>query len=848
MHTTRLCSHLSVAACLAFVCLVCSKSALAQGYRLEANRLAVDPDDWRDWSAAPGTAQFDANGVLPALIAGANQAVVGISVLAAGTDAGRAVNATDGDISTFWEPDVDEPKANWWLELDLGRMVNATRIILHFADEGDGDPFYQFNVLVSEGTTAFAGSKAVSYTRVGRSELPNTTRRRFDFDLTPRRPADGDFVGDPIRFVMLQLTDSRGGRAEEITASAWDGLDAGRQGAVDYYRREVAGSLRLIDADQYESLAPERQGPIRFYRRELPRLTEIEVLTAGQNLGLSILDREGALNGFGDLGSEQLVVDGDFNTAWATPSAYANPVENPERSLIVDLGASFWLERLHLLYNVTQASGPFPNYVMRVSDGARAPDGSLVWTPISARGVGDFNTIGNVIGPDEVITEFQSIVFPPTRTRFFRLDYLVQVFSGCAGLGCSASVREIQFYGGGYLPEVRLESPLIELGNRPLTLDNITWEADVPDGTELDIRTRSGNDLSRLVRFFTTTGTEVTETQYRALLSFQRGDSLVTVIPGDDWSNWSQRYEETGDVVASPSPRQYLQLEATLRSEDPRLAARLQRLAVTLQSPLAAQLVAEMSPLRIEDTGTDALFTLYVRPEFEGSDPGFQQLLIDGPPGARLALVDVVAGTEEQLSDGTTTGLDVSLRSTQADSLWLQLPTNFRTNGELLAVQFNARLFGAGNPFAVAAGRDKGGIVRWQQVDGGEASVLGEGRGLNVLAPFAESLVRQVEVRPRVFSPNGDGINDEVTFLFSVFKIAVEKSMFVELYDLSGRRVQRLTSPAGVPVGEQSLTWDGRGDNGDLVPPGLYLARFGLDVDATDDRGATVTRMVAVTY
>ena len=81
-----------------------------------------------------------------------------------------------------------------------------------------------------------------------------------------------------------------------------------------------------------------------------------------------------------------------------------------------------------------------------------------------------------------------------------------------------------------------------------------------------------------------------------------------------------------------------------------------------------------------------------------------------------------------------------------------------------------------------------------------------------------------------------------------MFKIAVEKSMFVELYDLSGRRVQRLTSPAGVPVGEQSLTWDGRGDNGDLVPPGLYLARFGLDVDATDDRGATVTRMVAVTY
>lgn len=847
MLTTHSCFRLRVNVCLVILAMVCSGAAFGQGYRLEANRLVVDPDDWRDWSVAPGTAQVDADGVSPALIPERNEAVLGITVLAAGTDGGNAVNAVDGDLTTYWQPDIDEPPQTWWLELDMGRMINATRIVLHFAGPDEGDPFYQFNVLVSEGTLAFSGSKAVAYARVGRSELPNTTQQRFDFDLTPRRPADANFIGDPIRFVMVQLTDSRGGRAEEITAAAWEGLAAGRRGAVDYYRREAEGSVRLIDADQYASLTAERQGPIRYYRRELPRLMEVEVLAAGQNLGLGILGREGQLDGFGNLGSEHLVVDGDFTTAWATPSAYASPVEDPERSLFVDLGASFWLDRLHLLYNVTQASGPFPNYVMRVSDGTRAPDGSLVWTPVSARGVGDFNVIGNVIGPDEVITEYQSIVFPPTRTRFFRLDYLVQVFFGCAGLGCSASVREIQFYGGGYLPEVHLESPLIELGSRPLTLGTLTWEADVPENTELDIRTRSGNDLTQQIRFFTSTGTEVTEEKYRALLSFQRGDSLVTVIPGTGWSNWSQRYEGSGSVVSSPSPRRYLQLEVRLRSDEPRRAAQLRRLEMTLQSPLAAQLVAEMSPLRITGTGTDELFTLFIRPTFEGADPGFQELLIDGPPGARLAFVDVVTGTDEQLSNGATTSLDITLRSTQTDSLWLRLPTNYRASNELLAVRFNARLFGAGNPFSVAAGQSQGDSVHWQQVDGGEATSLGEGRGLNVLAPFAESLVRQVEVRPRAFSPNGDGVNDEVRFHFSVFKIAVEKSLFVELYDLSGRRLRRLTLPASIPVGEQTLTWDGRGDNGDLVSPGLYLARFGIDVD-DDDGSAVATRLVAVTY
>lgn len=821
--------------------------AAAQGYRVDADRLVVDADDWGDWQAPPGTAHVDAEGVRPARIAGATLATASATILAAGSDAVGAANAIDGDPETFWQPDIDGPPRSWWLEIDLGRMVNATRIVLRFAEEVEGDPFYQFNVLVSDGTTAFAGSQSLAYARVGRNDLPNTNHQRFEVELAPRRPADSQFVGDPVRYVMVQLTDSRGRRAEEVTADTWSRLPDDQQGAVDYYREEASGQLRLIDADQYGVLSEANRGPIRSYRRERPRLSEVEVLTAGENLGLGILAREGRLEGFGNLGSEVLTVDGDFNTSWATPSAYASPVEDPERSLFVDLGTTYWLERLHFLYNVTPASGPFPNYVMRVSDGSRAPDGSLVWTPVSARGVGDFEVIGRAVGEDDTITEFQSIVFPPTRTRFFRLDYLVQVFFGCSGLGCSASVREIQFYGGGFLPHVVLRSPLIELGDRPLTLGALTWEAAAPEGTALDIRTRSGNALAVLVRYFNSSGGEVTEERYRGLLSFQRGDTLSTAVAGPDWSGWSQRYEHSGEVVSSPSPRRYLQLEVTMRADDPELAPRLRSLAVRLEAPLAARLVAEMTPLRIEKTGVDELFTLYVRPGFEGADPGFDQLLVAGPPGAILGIVDATVGTEEALAAAGGESLDVDTRATGSDTLWIDLPRRLRTDDQLLAVRFHARLFGAGNPFAVAAGARIDDGTRWQQADGGEATTLVDGRGLNVLAPFAEDLVRQVEVRPPVFSPNGDGVNDEVSFVFSVFKVAVEKSTFAEIFDLTGRRVRRLEAVAVVPIGERTLSWDGRDDEGRRVPPGLYVARFGLDVDASN-RSGSVTRTVAVAY
>ena len=40
-----------------------------------------------------------------------------------GSNAVAAANILDGDPSTYWEPDPDDPVDDWWVEVDLGRVV-----------------------------------------------------------------------------------------------------------------------------------------------------------------------------------------------------------------------------------------------------------------------------------------------------------------------------------------------------------------------------------------------------------------------------------------------------------------------------------------------------------------------------------------------------------------------------------------------------------------------------------------------------------------------------------------------------------------------------------------------------
>ena len=149
---------------------------------------------------------------------------------------------------SFWEPDPNDPLDEWWVEIDLGRMVSAERIVLRFVEEGSGDPFLQFRVLVSNGEFAHG------YRIVGGTTRGIRDQRLFEYVLEPDRVTAPDYTGTPLQFVTILVTDSRKGRAEEISAEEYADLDPADQGAVDYYLKSLDGGR--IRADDRKSGRP----------------------------------------------------------------------------------------------------------------------------------------------------------------------------------------------------------------------------------------------------------------------------------------------------------------------------------------------------------------------------------------------------------------------------------------------------------------------------------------------------------------------------------------------------------------------------------------------------------------
>jgi flagellar hook assembly protein FlgD len=66
-------------------------------------------------------------------------------------------------------------------------------------------------------------------------------------------------------------------------------------------------------------------------------------------------------------------------------------------------------------------------------------------------------------------------------------------------------------------------------------------------------------------------------------------------------------------------------------------------------------------------------------------------------------------------------------------------------------------------------------------------------------------------------------VRDRATFAIDV--PAAAGRVELALYDLAGRRVRTLVSGA-LPAGRHTVSWDGRGDAGARLAPGLYLAHL----------------------
>ncbi len=383
----------------ALVLLLCSPvQAQEQAYRLRGNQLVVDQrSHWMAWKVAGGIAEitpdsrvaprFTRKNINAALNAERFANSTSTGGIEAGSNPLQARNLIDADGRTFWGPDPDSPLKDWRFTLHLGRIVIASKIVLRFVAEDLGDPFLQFKVLAwrqgpkrawSDRQYTLPGTSTPNFWEIGRTERPNKDQRVFEFSLDPSQATDDAFEGDPIEAVRVIVTDSDFDRAAEVPQEVYEALPAEKQGAVDYYRKDVSGQEALVSKEDYEAIAAAHRGPIRHYRKEIPRLAEIEVWTPGENLNFGAPERGGFLTVDTNAGPKNLghsVTDGDYTTGH-DGSAFSGHTY----TFFEDMGALFWIDTMQFILD---GASPIDEFFVDVSDGTLAPDGTIKWTRVA---------------------------------------------------------------------------------------------------------------------------------------------------------------------------------------------------------------------------------------------------------------------------------------------------------------------------------------------------------------------------------------------------------------------------------------------------------------------------------
>ncbi len=443
-----------------------------------------------------------------------------------------------------------------------------------------------------------------------------------------------------------------------------------------------------------------------------------------------------------------------------------------------------------------------------------------------------------------------SMKFPQQFIRFIRLR---------VGSRNPFEIAEIEMYGNGFVPRATYVSQVVNLGSvsnygsiswaeRALQLDNGQLiELDGQGMTSLRIRMKTGLDESPLVHFKKVVDPEtrivsqvvVQESEYNGLNSGDKGDIEDDT---ENWSAWSLPLV-SGERIPLPSPRPYFQLQIVMESESVTQTLRLDSLVVQHSIPPASAVVGEISlveepvptaeigvidkddvvVLSSIDGGEEVRFAYDVRATIlSRNENGFDALRIDTPTPTEfegLFMGEPLREVEPDLVKVDKNGIEVVFTGNRID---------FNNNVPLRVVfKGSAVIFGT-----IFSGTvwDTQSEILGQPVLEGDANYEVRTNSLRVALSRSSvgEIVRGIEYLPRVVTPNGDGVNDQMRVNYTVIQISEPKPVSVGIYDLAGKRVRILAARDQIG-GIYSEEWDGRDDSGELVPTGNYLVLLQVD-------------------
>lgn len=274
-----------------------------------------------------------------------------------GSGRSTARNLIDGDPATLWRPDQADPVDDWWVEINLGRVMPVTSIRLILPDQEDARPLREFRVFGAD----------------GKREPPNKDIYRFHL------------IGGTTRWNQETVVEYESSNLSRDTAfQLTEGAGSGVQFQTDF---DPIQFIRILVDAKSEDAA----------------LAEVEVFAFGQNIVLGTIERGGEVIDERGRGGE--MGDGDVNTPWGVHNFQATGIGGTD--FVWDLGALFWINRVILMADrtSTERSGAGINdHRMLGSDGSLTPSGAF-----------DFELLFDFQGRDWAQPDFLTYLFSPPR-------------------------------------------------------------------------------------------------------------------------------------------------------------------------------------------------------------------------------------------------------------------------------------------------------------------------------------------------------------------------------------------------------------------------------------------------